>query len=291
MPKQPPVPQPPAHEGIAGVRRRLAQVLMATRDPDPPGAYAALAEDPKIIKLIARWPSDHPERLWAEIVERVLELVEAQRCLRCGTCCRKASPTLYLDDLPAIEAGHIRRTSLFTLRRGERLRSARLREMVILERDLLKLRERPAGGCLLLEDHLCRDYDHRPLQCRHLECWSGQHAGDLDDRPRLDRRHLYQDDETALALIDEYEIKLPAERLINALDAALEGDPRAAREALAFIELDHKLRAGIEERFGYEGNELELLLGRDAVEVVRSHGLIIQLDENAEPIFSRRGSA
>lgn len=263
---------------------------MVTRAPDPPGAFAALSEDPKLISLLVQWPGDDPEQLWEELVGRLEELVEAQRCLRCGTCCRVSSPTLYEDDLRAIQSGHIEKSSLFTLRAGERVHSARLAEHLVLEMDLIKLRERPDGGCLKLDDHLCRDYDSRPLQCRHFECWSGQHGGDLEDRERLTRDHIYADDETARGLIAEFDTKLPAIELTHSVESAIVGDEEAARTAMAFIELDHRLRMGIEERYGYSVSEQELLFGRDAVSVVRGLGVTINLDEGEEPIFRQRRS-
>ena len=284
----PPIPAPPAQEGPAGARKRLAQVLMVVRSPDPPGAFAAIAEDGPLVDLIIQFPGDEPEALWSKMVTRSQELAEAQRCLRCGTCCRKSSPTLYADDLPTIEAGNIDRKRLYTLRAGEMVRDPRSDEQIVLENDLIKLYERSGGGCYLLDDHLCSTYEHRPLQCRNLECWSGRHAGELEDHPRLTRQQLFRDDETALQLIEEMDVKLPASGFTEALLAAREGEAEATGRAIEFIEVDHRLRAAIEERYGFEASEQELLFGRDAIEVVRSHGLVINLEDQEHPAIVPR---
>lgn len=283
--KPPKVPPPPLQEGIPGARKRLAELLVVVREPDPPGAYAAIAEDPDLISELVDWPGDDAEASWSALVEKVFALAQAQRCLRCGTCCRVSSPTLYLEDLPAVRAGRLKRQSLFTLRGGEQVHSARLKQRFNLDHDRIKLRERPQGGCLLLEDHLCGDYDDRPLQCSHLECWSGRDAGDLEDRPMLSRRDLFEDEPEALALIEEFDIKLPADVFAEVLESAKVGDKEASERAMEFIELDHKLRIAIKERYGYSEREQELLFGRDYVEVVRSNGLMIRIGEDDQPVF------
>ena len=166
--EMPPIPSPPLAEGIAGARKRLAELLIVLRSPDPPGAYSALAEAQSLIDKLVTWPGDNPEELWQELVEGVRELAQAQRCVRCGTCCRVSSPTLYEMDLALVEAGHVKPSRLFTLRAGEVVHSARLGEKLVLESERIKMRERPTGGCMYLDDHLCSDYEHRPLQCRNL---------------------------------------------------------------------------------------------------------------------------
>lgn len=288
MLKIPDIPAPPTAEGSAGARKRVAEVLRVIRASDPMGSFSAIAEDVRIVSLLSRWPGKDPEKEWKLIVDRLKDLAIAQRCLKCGTCCRVSSPTLYIDDLPAIKEEKIPKKNLFTLRAGELVHSARLKERQVLDQDLIKLRERPSGGCLHLDDHLCSDYDNRPLQCRHLECWSGKHAGDLEERPRLTRQDIYDGDEIALQLIEEYEHKLPMAALNQSLEQAIKGNTKASFKTIEIIETDHRLRAAIEEKYGYSQNELELLLGRESVEIIRGQGISINIDDEDNPIFRKR---
>jgi Fe-S-cluster containining protein len=284
----PKIPRPPTVEGPAGARRRLAQILQVLRAIDPPGAFAAIAEESSFVEAILEYPGPSPDACWEGLVGRLQALAFADGCLRCGYCCRRSSPTLYSDDLDLVTSGRLDRRALFTLRAGEAVRSARKDETFVLDRDLVKLRERPQGGCLNLDDHLCRHYDARPLQCRNLECWSGRHGGDLEDRARLSRRDLYADDAVARQLMDEYDVALPAAVLRESLLAAVGGDGDAAVAALAFIERDHRLRAAIASRYGYSPNEQELLFGRDALAVVHGHGLVLNLEDEDRPFFVSR---
>ncbi|MBW2263708.1 MAG: hypothetical protein JRG91_17235, partial [Deltaproteobacteria bacterium] len=105
----------------------------------------------------------------------------------------------------------------------------------------------------------------------------------LEDRPRLDRRDLFRDDDTALQLIAEYDVKVPAAGLASRLSDR-------SREAIDLIDLDHRLRTGMEARFGYSQPVLELMLGRPALVVARAHGLDVSLDEQGEPVLLESGS-
>jgi Fe-S-cluster containining protein len=199
-----------------------------------------------------------------------------------------SSPTLYAEDLACLGPGGLARSQLLTLRAGELAHSSRLGRVLALPRELIKLREAPAGGCACLAGSRCGVYARRPRQCRHLECWSGRHAGQLEDLPRLSRAEVYAGDETALGLMAEYETRLPAAGLNDLLAQAAGGGDQARREVLALMAQDHRLRAGISGRYGYPPDELDLLLGRPSWELARSHGLVLALDAAGEPALVPR---
>ena len=269
--------------GGSALRRALARGLRRLRALDPPGARAVVADDEELNRLLAGGAGP------AELAARLGELAAARRCLGCGTCCRASSPTLYLEDRELVGPGGLEFEMLYTLRAGELGYSARLGRSLVIEQDLLKLRERPGAGCILLAGNRCTRYQSRPLQCRWLRCWEERHAGQLEGRPRLDRRLLLADDPTALALMDEYDAKLPAAELARLFTAAAAGDRQAAGQALALVELDHRLRAAVGERYGYGPERLLLMWGRPALEVARGHGLALELDAAGEPRLVPRG--
>ena len=209
----------------------------------------------------------------ASLAAQLLDLAARPACLACGACCRVSSPTLYEQDLALVEAGDLPRASLYTLRAGERVFSARLGRALNLEQDLVKLAEN-GGACGFLHEGRCGVYASRPLQCRHLECWSGRHAGQLEDAPRLERRHLFAGRATALALIQEYEIKLPAAQLDRLLEEARQ-DEKALERARELARLDLVLRQGVVERHGLAPEDLPLLWGRPLWRVARAYCLEI----------------
>lgn len=227
--------------------------------------------------LIAAHEGDH------QLAEAIKETAGLSACIGCGTCCLNSSPTLYLADLNLFEPDGPGMVSFYTLRAGEKVYSARMSKAQSLEQDLIKVRETPRKGCMFLHDGSCAIYEQRPLQCRNLQCWSGRDAQALADKPRLGRAEIFSDDENALALATEFDVKLPAAELARALDQATSGDQSAAASALQQIELDHRLRSGISMRYGYTPEVLDLLLGRPAMTVCRGHGLEVIIGEGSVP--------
>jgi Fe-S-cluster containining protein len=264
------------------------ELLAISRPMDPSGAALVLEREPGLGGLLARGPGAA-----GELAELITGLALARRCLGCGTCCLTSSPTLYAEDLDRVTSGGLDRQALYALRPGERVSSAREGETKLLDRELIKLRERqtspdasgghaPGRGCLFLEAGRCGIYEIRPLQCRVLECWSGRHAGELAGRPRLTRAMLFGNDGTALALMAEYDHKLPASELTQTLQAAARGDAGAKTQALAMLEMDHNLRQGVSRRYGYSAGDLDLMWGRPAVLIARAHGLEPVLNHNGQ---------
>ncbi len=275
-----------AKGGPGAASQASAGLLAELRSIDQAGAAAVLAADAQAGRLLAAWPGQA-----LELAGRLLALSQRAACLRCGSCCRTSSPTLYLEDWPLIESGALRLADLYALRAGERAFSARLGRSLVLDQDLIKLREDSSAACRHLTPVGCGIYQSRPLQCRHLECWSGRHGGQLQDRPRLGRTQLWQDDPTALALMAEYEAELPAAGLDRLLAAAARGDPEAPGRALLWLERDHRLRAGARERYGYHPDRLELLWGRPALAVVADYDLQVALDPGGKPCLQPRSRA
>ncbi|MBU4275182.1 MAG: YkgJ family cysteine cluster protein [Proteobacteria bacterium] len=255
--------------GPGALAQACAALLAEARGVDTAAAARAVSRDRELGGLIAETAS--AERLAACLQD----LAQAARCIGCATCCRTSSPTLYAEDLPRLKAAALGWESLVTLRAGDKVYSARLGGLQALEHELIKLRER-GGACAWLGEGGCGIYEQRPLQCRWLECWSGRHAGQLGERPRLSREELLAEDQTALALAREYEVKLPAAELDQALAEAAQGQDQAP--ALAMLELDHVLRTAISERYGYSPEALYLVLGRPAREVAGNYGLELSLE-------------
>lgn len=279
-----------AREGAPGLESACRLALAEMRGLDQIGAAAVLAGEAGPGRLLsACLGSENPAPALAELAQWLRDLAGAAHCLGCATCCRVSSPTLYAEDLGLVGPVGLPREGLYTLRAGERVLNARLGRSQVLDRELIKLREAPRGGCVFLEGCRCAIHPHRPLQCRQLECWSGRHAGQLAALARLTRAEIFADDPTALALMAEYEIRLPGAELAQALDRAAQGGDQAP--ALALMELDHRLRQGIAARYGYDQAQQDLLLGRPARVVALGHGLELTLDARERPRLVRRGGA
>jgi len=99
-------------------------------------------------------------------------------CHRCGHCCRVGHGRVWVEaeDVPALAA-----------LRGESAAAFAARHLVATAEGL-SLRERPDGGCCLLEgDAHCTVYAARPEQCRTFPFWPAI----LEDPAELDRALAY----------------------------------------------------------------------------------------------------
>lgn len=258
--------------GAGQARELLCQLLRQARAMDLAGAMRVVKTDPELNRLLQqKTPAA------SDLLDRMDELAQAGQCIGCATCCRTSSPTLYLEDLRHIYPEGLDKGQLFTLRAGERASSARHGQSLRLETDLIKLREKNRD-CTFLRKGRCAAYQHRPLQCRYLQCWDHDPAPALKDLPRLSREHIYAEDPTALDMMREYELKVPAAQLTTALEQVDGGDISAQEKVLALMELDQRLRHAITARYPYPPWELELLLGRPALVVARSYRLAPELD-------------
>ncbi|KIX13305.1 YkgJ family cysteine cluster protein [Dethiosulfatarculus sandiegensis] len=265
---------------LENLKAWAARELIHLRPMDEKGALAIIKR-----KQICANPPEQAEAQKAYFLEQaglLSELAALKDCLGCGTCCRTSSPTLYAKDLNL--AQKLTKSSMYTLRSGERVYSARTQKGSILKNDLIKIREQE-GACLFLNRAFkCTIHPNHPLQCRHLECWSNQNAANLDSLPRLERETLYAGNQTALALIKEYDLKIPARKLDRLLiGVSRDNNPAQAASALELMQLDHHLRQGISNTYGFGPDELLLLLGRPALSLAPLYGLSLKVRPDGRP--------
>ncbi len=275
-------------EGAAGALGACAELLRRLRPMDQAGARALVSGDDILSKCFIEFEEGKERENAASLARRLGELARRPACLGCGTCCRKSSPTLYAEDLERMGDNGLNKRWLYTLRPGERVSSIREGKSRLLEREMIKVAERPGAGCVHLRENKCSIYSNRPRQCRRLQCWSGRHAGQDQDQTRLERAAIYAGDQTALALMREYDLKLPAPEITRDLEAAVGGQSAAGERVLAWLELDHRLRLGIGARYGYGPQELPLLLGRPVMEIMGLYGLGVELDGRGRPVLLNR---
>ena len=194
-------------------------------------------------------------------------------CSRCGTCCRKGGPALHLEDRPLVEQGFIHTRFLYTIRRGEPARDPVRDRLIRVDGDIIKIK----GGsenwacCFLDEDsNRCRIYEHRPLECRELECWNTSRIEQVYDRRRLSRRDLLAGIDGLWELIEDHERRCSYDRMRGWLEGPSGPRVETSRHQLAeIIRYDAEIRRLMISRGGLEPGMLDFLLGRPVEQVVR----------------------
>ena len=197
-----------------------------------------------------------------------------QTCRRCGTCCRKGGPALHHQDSRLINDGLIPAEGLYTIRPGEPVQDNVAGRLAFAEDDIIKVKGGGDGWCCrFLEEATngCTIYDHRPAECRALQCWDTRSIEGLYDRERLTRRDLLQGVEGLWALIEDHERRCDYRR-IRDLSGRLSGEPADQKAAMGtvtdMVKYDESLRQLLVENGHTPAGMLDFLLGRPLVETL-----------------------
>ena len=233
------------------------------------------------------WTESYRERCWASLCREMEKAAYATRpyCLRCGDCCRQGSPTLYLEDLPILRAGIIRRIDLLTLRAGEIGFSNVSQDLVLLEEEQVKVKEKPGSReCLFLDTGtgFCAIYENRPIQCRVMECWNPDLYNDLKDNKYLTRKELLNPDDSLIPIIESHSGRCSVSDLQQALGRVKRGFADAQDQVLDILFFDQHLREYLDKELGIKYESQLFLIGRPVSELIRSFGFIIEEDSEGK---------
>jgi Fe-S-cluster containining protein len=198
----------------------------------------------------------------------------AHRCSKCGTCCRKGGPCLHVEDRFLVTQGLIHTRHLYTIRRGESAHDPVRGDLVRVEADIIKIKGRGGSwACRFLDEasNQCRIYDHRPLECRELECWNTSRLEQVYDRGRLSRRDLVARMDGLWDLIDAHERRCSYDPIRDWLEGPkglnVEDRQRHLAEVKAY---DAEIRKLMVSHGRLEPDMLDFLLGRPVEQVLRA---------------------
>lgn len=205
-------------------------------------------------------------------------------CKRCGTCCKKGGPSFHLEDKPLLEKGIILSKFLYTIRKGERSYDNVKGRFLPAPSDILKIKgQKGSLVCVFFDEdhHACTIYDHRPLECRVLNCWDTQDIERIYAQNRLTRKDLISTIEGLWDLVKGHQEQCSYEMLklfIDALNTEKKDD--ALKGILEIIEYDIKIRELVVENAGLEAELTDFLFGRPITETIRIYGLKIKKDNH-----------
>ena len=205
-----------------------------------------------------------------------------QTCRRCGTCCRKGGPALHRQDAHLIDDGLIPAEALYTIRPGEPVQDNVAGRPAFAGDDIIKIKGGADGWCCrFLEEatNRCTIYNHRPVECRALQCWDTRAIEGLYDRERLSRRDLLQGVEGLWELIADHERRCNYRR-IRDLAGRLSEEPSAQKTAMGavtdMVKYDESLRQLLVENGHTPAGMLDFLLGRPLVQTLPGFHIQVQ---------------
>ncbi|MCF8146480.1 MAG: YkgJ family cysteine cluster protein [Deltaproteobacteria bacterium] len=196
-------------------------------------------------------------------------------CIGCGECCRRSSPSLQVSDIPGIIKGPVKRSDLYTLRRGELVRDNIGGGLKKTENEIIKIREREGiGGCIFYDDpgKRCTIYEYRPTQCAAMKCWDETEFMRVYGEPKADRRDVVQDG-NLLRLIKAHEERCEYPRLERDVRDIETMGETAVEKILAILKFDHDIRSLTHTNLGIDPDELDLIFGRPLTQTIAMFGL------------------
>jgi len=235
-------------------------------------------------EIKARWNDmDGDERLrsWKRLLEesgKVLEEV-LPVCVLCGECCRRGSPTLQLEDLDLLRSGRLPWNQLFTIRRGQPVRSPFKDEIAFLVDERVKVREKPGTQECVFFDHAtdrCLVYADRPAQCRAQACWDPSVAEDLARQPYLTRRDVFGDIELIVELIAEHDRRCSFDALKEAFERLEASGGENLDEIVQLLAYEDHFRHFLGEQLKIPPESLDLVFGKSLADLVPLFGFRVE---------------
>ncbi|NWG75222.1 MAG: YkgJ family cysteine cluster protein [Rubrivivax sp.] len=237
-------------------------------------------------ELLARWPAlepAHRHSAWQLLVESLDRIVQdlTPVCVQCGECCRKGSPTLYAEDLEILRQGKISWNQLFTLRRGEAVRSPVKDGPFFLPEERIKVREKLGSQeCVLLDSdtNRCLIYADRPLQCRAQSCWDSASARQLEELPYMSRLDLLGEVELLVQLMDEHDRRCSFERLQQGFARLAANRGETIQEVIEMMAYEDHFRHFFAREFNIPEDTLDLVFGRSFADLAPLFGFRVTTD-------------
>jgi Fe-S-cluster containining protein len=206
-----------------------------------------------------------------------------QACLRCGTCCKKGGPGLHQEDRELVESGKIQASALFTLRAGELARDNVNGLVLPLADEMIKIKgTRGRWTCLFFDEPSkgCEIYEHRPLECRALNCRDTSAIEQIYAHARLTRKDLLAKTGSLWELIDDHESRCSYRNIKRLVDHGT-ANGRLMREGqiLEIMRYDAHLRQLTIKRAGMAEGMLDFLFGRPLSDTIKMFRLKLVKDK------------
>jgi len=180
-------------------------------------------------------------------------------CNRCGTCCKKNSPALHLQDLSLITDRHIAKNQLITYRKGEWIYDNVAGTLIKLNQEILKPVMKNACIFYQPDNYSCAIYNNRPIECRILLCTDPEPLTKMYQNNRLSRNDIFAAESPLLELIEYHESNCP----LNELPQSSKGLTKKIQEKLKkMIQFEYHFRYTLFKQTGMQQSDMNFLLGR-----------------------------
>lgn len=201
-------------------------------------------------------------------------------CIRCGTCCTKGGPTLHKGDLVFFKNGILKRSHVYTLRKGEMVYNNIRDTLFVLPEEIIKIKGKDNKWTCMFYNHdqkACTIYEHRPIECRLLKCWDTRELEDIFMKKLLQRKHVISPHDGILEIVAAHERRCSyttLERLVKQIGGA--DTENAIKKILDILQYDYYCRPFIAKKFRMDLREIDFLFGRPLTTTIRMFGLKVE---------------
>ena len=194
-------------------------------------------------------------------------------CRRCGVCCEKGGPGLHQEDRLLVDSGQIPARCLFTIRRGELARDNVKGTLAPLTQEIIKIKGRAdRWTCLFYDKETrgCGIYDHRPLECRALNCRDTRRIEGVYETARLRRQDLLSSIQGLWELIEDHERRCNYEGLNARVgEGSYKGRLKQEKSLLEILRFDAHVRRLAVEKGGLDARMLDFIFGRPLADTIK----------------------
>jgi len=185
---------------------------------------------------------------------------------------QKRGPALHTEDKSLVEEGHIKLLSLYTIRRDEVVHDNVLGHVGPLSSEIIKIRGHDnSRSCLFLDlnGNTCMIYDHRPLECRILQCWDTLALERIYGAEHLTRRDFLAHVEELWDVVEDHEERC-AYRRVAALRAAPDRDEKEEelKKVSEILRYDMEIRRLVVEEAGVDPAITDFIFGRSMADTL-----------------------
>ncbi len=172
-----------------------------------------------------------------------------------------------------IDDGRIPARCLFTIRRGERVHDNVRGALVPLSEEIIKIKGCADRWTCLFYDQVtrgCGIYDHRPLECRVLNCRDTRPIEAVYDTTRLTRQDLLSGVNGLWGLIEDHEQRCSYEELhARVEEGTSQGRLKQEKMILEILRYDAQVRQLAVEKGGLDSRMLDFIFGRPLCDTIK----------------------
>ncbi len=193
-------------------------------------------------------------------------------CIKCGVCCQKNGPVLHLIDLELVRKNILAPDSLVLLRRGEPAMDNISGKLVLLKKELIKVRGKKTGSwtCFFHDTrtNLCLIHKNRPFQCRVMECWNPQKITECYNEKTLSRKELLRKGSAMEEITLMHEEKCRVDSFMNLLRIEISSPGKKNQELNEMIAFDRQFRKTFQKKTKINKNCIDYYFGRSLNELI-----------------------